>query len=307
MIEITKQIAIQSKVRRELTAIDFADSEVKDFFVTKYAKGASDIELAEFISTAIADEAVPGEDIYFIKYGNNPGSIQHSINWMTRKANESGDFVGFTDPEYQDKNGNWSKFWESKQQAPHACRIGIIKRGTDKIGYSTVRWDERFKDQAQWKSGAQPIHMLTKCAKAQALRDGGFKGCRGRYIVEEMLHDDLPASGEWVADPNKSNIENAIDHGRVAKEAQINKRILEKGDLSGKPTDDQSDEYQGWKEVIEPEVIKRIFIKLGFKGIKGLSRTEYESVLVELRKEGSPPQNTSGQIDLTEDPDLNKA
>lgn len=193
-IDMNKQIAIASDIKQGLA--NFNDEDTKKYFIEKYAPDATDIELAEFIATAQSDEAVPGRDIYFIKFKNKkdggfyPATFVHSIHWMTRKAHESGDFVGFTDPEYLDSDGVWHKtFWpyDPNKHVPVACKIGVIKKSTDKIGWSTVRWDEKAFNPAgyvkkQYKE--QPIHMITKCAKTQGYRDAGFVGAR--YIAEEM-------------------------------------------------------------------------------------------------------------------------
>ena len=261
-----------------------ADEEIKAFFIEKYAPGASDIELAEFISKAITDQAVPGEDIYFIKYKGSPASIQYSINWMTRKANESGDFVGFTDPEYQDKEGNWSGFWESKSNAPHACRIGVIRKSTDKIGYSICRWDERAKDRAEWKKDKQGVHMLTKCTKAQGLRDAGFKGCSGRYAVEEAPEPPIERTGNWTNDPDKSPVENAIDHGRAGQKRREEENLFKRGDLTGKPTAEQLEEYRGFRTHIDETVIAKQMRKIsGHTASTKLSSGEMETLLIHLR------------------------
>lgn len=284
MTDVTTQIAIQKKVRQGLDSLDLTDKEVKAFFIEKYAPGASDIELAEFISKAITDQAVPGEDIYFIKYKNSPASIQYSINWMTRKANETGDFVGFTDPEYQDKDGNWSKFWLEKKNAPHACRIGIIRKGTDKIGYSTVRWDERAKDQSEWKSNRQPVHMLTKCAKAQALRDAGFKGCSGKYAVEEAPPPPIEREGTWVNDPDKSRSENTHEHAKAIGKRIKEEKLFRSGDLSGMPTEAQLEEYAGHRTRIDQTVIARKMKDIaGHTASSKLSSGELETLLEYLR------------------------
>lgn len=281
--DVTTQIAIQKKVRLGLESLDLTDQEVKAFFIEKYAPGATDIELAEFISKAITDQAVPGEDIYFIKYKGSPASIQYSINWMTRKANETGDFVGFTDPEYQDKDGIWSRFWESKTNAPHACRIGIIKRNTDKIGYSTVRWDERAKNQAEWKTNKQPVHMLTKCAKAQALRDAGFKGCSGKYVAEEH-QPPIEREGKWENDPDKSPVENAIEAGRAAQERVEEEGLYRRGDLTGSPTEAQLEEYAGHRTRIDQAIIARKMKDIaGHTASSKLSSGELEHLLIYLR------------------------
>jgi hypothetical protein len=302
---LNAQLAIASKVKMDLATVNFDDAAIKDYFVSKYAPGATDLELIEFISTAIADEAIPGEDIYFMKFkksdggGYYPATIVHSINWMTRKANESGDFVGFTDPEYLDSSGQWVKVWASKNTAPVACKIGVIKKHTDLIGYSTVRWDERYKNQGEWKN--QPIHMLTKCAKAQALRDAGFKGVKGRYAYEEM-YKDMP-DGVWVKDPNKSETQNAIDRGNSRAEKNQDRRQVESGDISGKPTPEQTAEYNALKADVPLDEIKKKMHKLwGHANIKLATSAMLETLLIELR--GSTVEDPALQgndVDLEED------
>lgn len=284
MTDVTTQIAIQKKVREGLENLDLADQEIKAFFIEKYAPGASDIELAEFISKAITDQAVPGEDIYFIKYKGSPASIQYSINWMCRRANESGDFVGFTDPEYQDKEGNWSFFWESKTNAPHACRIGVIRKSTDKIGYSICRWDERAKKQAEWLSGKQPVHMLTKCTKAQGLRDAGFKGCSGRYAVEEAPEPPIQREGKWENDPDKSKSENTHEHAQAIGKRIKEEKLFRRGDLTGSPTEAQLEEYAGFRTHIDQTVIARKMRDIaGHTASSKLSSGELETLLIHLR------------------------
>jgi len=228
-----KSLALMNHIGAE---IDYANREVVDFIKLKYAPEATDMELTEFLVQCKLNDANPARsEIYFIKYkGSAAGSIQYSINWMVRKANESGMFAGFTLPEFRDINGVWHKdVWDypdGKNKFPTHCKIGVIRKDYPEPVYGIVSWKERFKDQSQWKADKQPIHMIVKCAKAEALRGTGIKGITGIYITEEM-HRDTP-DGEWVPDPSKSNVDNAVEAGRAAKKREAEKqRFRNQGDL----------------------------------------------------------------------------
>ena len=205
-------------VKREPgTVVNWEDETMRLYIKDKYAPKSTDMEFIEFCNVAKMSDANPFlKEIYFIPYEGHPGSIQFSIHWMIKKAHETGVFRGFTLPMYRDKNGTWwDEVWppEAEGDVPTHCKIGVIRSDHTEPLWGIVSWAERAKYKSEWKADKQRIHMITKCAKAEALRCA-VPGLSTVYITDEMHRDDV---GGWTHDPERPAGQQMIDAGREAK------------------------------------------------------------------------------------------
>lgn len=197
------------------SVLNWEDEKMRTFIKDKYAPGSTPIEFEEFCQVARMADANPVlREVFFIKYKGSPGSIQFSIHWMIKKAEETGIFRGFTLPIYRGHDGIWYDVFipgKAAGQAPTHCKIGVIRSDHPEPVWGIVSWAERAKSQAEWKN--QPLHMIAKCAKAEALRSA-IPGLSGRYITDEMHLDDTGRHH----DPERPLTEQAVEAGQSAKE-----------------------------------------------------------------------------------------
>lgn len=241
--------------KREPSAVvDWSDEVMREYIKNKYAPKSTPEEFIEFVNVAKMSDANPFlKEIYFIPYDDHPGSIQFSIHWMVKKAHETGVFRGFTLPKFRDKNGVWyDEVWpdEAEGQAPTHCKIGVIRSDHPEPLWAMVSWKERVKTYGEWRN--QPIHMIVKCAKAEALRCA-VPGLSTYHIVDEMHEDDPPL---WRHEDRLPSVKEVSEHGKA-------KHDLRKGVI------DPNVESIAMKERNE---IKRLGAELGLSGAEAKKR-----------------------------------
>lgn len=155
----------------------------------------------------ICDKATPQEVVFFmelcrsqrlnpfkreaflVKYGNNPASMITAEVVFERRANAHPSYTGMEyGVVYLDANGNICKReGTATYKAAGEVLIGgwaRVHRSDRSDAYAEVSMDEYGKGQSVWKT--MPGVMISKCAKATALRLAFPSDFQGMYISEEM-------------------------------------------------------------------------------------------------------------------------
>lgn len=155
----------------------------------------------------ICDKATPQEVVFFmelcrsqrlnpfkreaflVKYGSNPASMITAEVVFERRANAHPSYKGMEHGiVYLDRNGNVCKReGTATYKAAGEVLIGgwaRVHRSDRSDSYAEVSMDEYGKNQSVWKT--MPGVMISKCAKAVALRLAFPSDFQGMYISEEM-------------------------------------------------------------------------------------------------------------------------
>lgn len=155
----------------------------------------------------ICDRATPQEVVFFmelcrsqrlnpfkreaflVKYGSNPASMITAEVVFERRANSHPSYTGMEyGVVYLDANGNICKReGTATYKAADEILIGgwaRVHRNDRSDAYAEVSMDEYGKGQSVWKT--MPGVMISKCAKATALRLAFPSDFQGMYISEEM-------------------------------------------------------------------------------------------------------------------------
>lgn len=155
----------------------------------------------------ICDKATPQEVVFFmelcrsqrlnpfkreaflVKYGSSPASMITAEVVFERRANAHPSYTGMEyGVVYLDANGNICKReGTATYKAAGEVLIGgwaRVHRNDRSDSYAEVSMDEYGKGQSVWKT--MPGVMISKCAKAVALRLAFPSDFQGMYISEEM-------------------------------------------------------------------------------------------------------------------------
>lgn len=155
----------------------------------------------------ICDKATPQEVVFFmelcrsqrlnpfkreaflVKYGSNPASMITAEVVFERRANAHPSYKGMEyGVVFLDAKGNICKReGTATYKAANEVLIGgwaRVHRGDRSDSYAEVSMDEYGKGQSVWKT--MPGVMISKCAKAVALRLAFPSDFQGMYISEEM-------------------------------------------------------------------------------------------------------------------------
>ncbi len=124
----------------------------------RYAKGASESEFALFLDQIKVNKLDPRKrEVYFVKYGNNPGQIITGYQVYLQKAEATGRLDGWDIQTSVDNSGKII-----------SATLTIYRKDWDKPFSWTVEADEFDKGQATWKS--MKSFMLKKVCIAQGFR-----------------------------------------------------------------------------------------------------------------------------------------
>lgn len=308
LAELNQEVAIRALDRAgmesyatEISALDYQEPRLRfnrDEIISiaeRCPEGATMQEFKTFITLAMLQGAHPLlNEMWMIKFksgagGYYPAAFVTAYKWYEREARNARPDLAFTNPEWYDlKTGKWTDVWpyDPKIQAPYQGRIGVKTADMTDYTWVTLRWDERVKlykgaPQAEWKN--QPIFMMTKCLWKTAAEK--FMPPRlAQVITEPEYQPPIEREGAWESDPEKTPAENAIDAGRAGTERREEEKRVRKGDLSGKPTPEQLEEYGGFRAMLDPDIIMKILMRVvGHAKAPKLSSSEMENVLIELR------------------------
>lgn len=145
------------------------------------------------------------------------GTVVYSYHFINAKANETGEFQGYTS-EVAPKTSFNPFANKGEEKSEELCATVVVKRNGKDFPY-TVWWSEYFQDNSQWRS--KPYVMLEKCAFAGALRRAFPEALSGIYIEDEIRDKDIEAEIE------KRQKNEAIE-ANADKVEEITKRIEQK-------------------------------------------------------------------------------
>jgi len=139
------------------------------------------------------------------------GSVQAvtTIDGMRLLAERTGLYDGQDDPEWCDKDGNWTDYWPGAE-TPLAARVRVHRKGTKVPTTGTANWSD-FAPEGEvgadslWLLGpGKPAHMLSIRAEALALRKAFPSELSGLYTAEE-LGISLAAIGAGEQEPGEAS------------------------------------------------------------------------------------------------------
>lgn len=173
-----------------------------DLIARTFCKDASRDEIEMFLAICNRTGLDPfNRQIFAVKRWDTKAQrdtmqTQVSIDGFRLIAQRSGEYEGQTLPQWCGVDGVWRDVWLA-DQPPHACRIGVYRKGFREACFAIAIWREycQFKKDgtpnAMW--GKMPALMLSKCAEALALRKSFAAELSGIYAPEEMAQASEPA------------------------------------------------------------------------------------------------------------------
>ena len=163
---------------KEITTYKNITPAQVDLIKSQIAKGATDDELKLFLHVADKSGLDPlSRQIYFIKRSGKM-TIQTGIDGFRAVADRTGQYVGSSDPVFED-NG--------KIPAKATVTVNKVVGGIVGNFTATARWEEYYPGKSQgfmWDK--MPHTMLGKCAEALALRKAFPAQLSGLYTGDEM-------------------------------------------------------------------------------------------------------------------------
>jgi len=182
-METTQALARQDKTTTALM-VDIKDEAMMKLLADDICKGANPMQLAYFAHVCNARGLNPfAKQIYYINRGGQ-WSIQTAIDGFRLCAARSGDYDGQGDTEYCGNDGVWRTVWLAKEN-PRAARATVYRKSSTRPTSAVALFDEYAPSGGpKWKT--MPVHMLGKCAEAQALRKAFPAELSGIYAPEEM-------------------------------------------------------------------------------------------------------------------------
>lgn len=169
-----------SLVKNETTSVSLAEKfgftqSQLDLIRRTVAKDANDDELEIFFYRAQkldANPLMPGE-IYFVKFGNSPGTIITGIDTFRNQAHKTGLLAGVKRGVIRDKNGAcigaWADVYRSDWKEPAHEEVALKEYNTGKNLWAKM-----------------PETMIKKVAEVAAYRMAFPKQLGGLYSQEEM-------------------------------------------------------------------------------------------------------------------------
>ena len=172
----------RGKMTNEVTTYNNITPAQVDLIKSQIAVGATDDELKLFLHVADKAGLDPlSRQIYFIKRSGKM-TIQTGIDGFRAVADRTGQYVGSSDPTFED-NG--------KIPAKATVTVNKVVGGVVGNFTATARWEEYYPGKSQgfmWDK--MPHTMLGKCAEALALRKAFPAQLSGLYTGDEMDQAD---------------------------------------------------------------------------------------------------------------------
>lgn len=163
----------------------------------------TDAEVSRFLLECRVYGLEPlGGQIYAV-WENGVMRAVTTIDGMRALAERTGRYDGQSDPEWCDKEGNWTDYW-SGGETPLAARVRVHRKGTKVPTTGTANWSdfappEEVGEDSMWTVGTgKPAHVLSIRAEQLALRKAFPSELSGLYTAEELGISlaALSASGE---------------------------------------------------------------------------------------------------------------
>lgn len=182
--------------------------EQLDLVKRTIAKGATTDELKLFLYRCKSlglDPLKPGQ-IYFIKYGNGPGTIVVGIEGFRAKAARTGQLSGIERGVLRDDKGNciggWAKVYRKDWQHPASEEVSLSEYDTGRGSWAKMKET-----------------MIKKVAEAAALRMAFPDDLGGVYVKEEMDQAESPVRPDQPGDEDGTPYEQdyRIPFGKYAR------------------------------------------------------------------------------------------
>jgi len=115
--------------------------------------------------------------------GETRVSFQASIDYLRSVAEDSGEYDGQDEPEYEGMVDD---------KYPELARVKVYRKGIERPFVGIARWLEYYPgDKLGFMWRKMPHNQLAKCAEALALRKAFPQKLHGLYIGEEMAQADM--------------------------------------------------------------------------------------------------------------------
>lgn len=186
-----------------------AQAELIAFVKDNVMPGASDAELASFLSVAKATGLDPMRRQVFAvsrwddKLKRERWTTQASIDGFRAVAEATGRYEGQLGPFWCGEDGQWLDVW-LKKAPPSASKVGVIRAGFKEPLFRVALFSEyaqRKKDGSLTKFWIEkPALMLAKCAEALALRSAFPQSLSGVYSDDE-IPKEVEVQSEVVPQP----------------------------------------------------------------------------------------------------------
>lgn len=242
-VQVVRVEEIQKQVETEKEKFITYDRAQLDQIKDVYAKGASDVEFANFILvSARTGLDIFKKQIYLVprwdsRLGKNVYSPQAGIDGFRSVAERTGKYAGNDDAVFKGEKE------VKKVKVPEMATVTVYKmvEGTRCPFTASARWDEYYPGEKvgfMWHS--KPHIMLGKCAEALALRKAFPNIIQGFYETAEM---DIALGEGKEEDKKKKGLEKIKDIISRFDEKECADYIgkIEKSD---KYTDDQKAELK---------------------------------------------------------------
>jgi len=194
---------------QEVTTRPQAQAELIAFVKDNVMPGASDAELASFLSVAKATGLDPMRRQIFAvsrwddKLKRERWTTQASIDGFRAVAEATGRYEGQLGPFWCGEDGQWLDVW-LKKNPPSASKVGVIRAGFKEPLFRVALFSEyaqRKKDGGLTKFWIEkPALMLAKCAEALALRSAFPQSLSGVYSDDE-IPKEVEVQSEVVPPP----------------------------------------------------------------------------------------------------------
>ena len=174
-----------TKREQDLSIFEQYTSEQLELIKSQIAKGATDSELALFLSICKKRELDPfSKEIWFVKYGNSKPVMTVSIDGLRSIAERTGELDGQEGPVWCSDDGVWRDVWLDSKP-PSACKVTVYRKNCSRGFTSVALWKEyNNPNNPIWKKFGTV--MLAKCAEAGALRKAFPQVMSGLYESSEI-------------------------------------------------------------------------------------------------------------------------